>query len=270
MPEFTPDQESIARADNITSRLMHDLRMLSEELPSATACREVFSVERYTEEVEGAPLNDVLATFGQMAAEFAMARLADEKVLCLELAGGKLIPVSITAFPGEPFRPFNDYGDWIELWEAYGPFHTWLLHRFWRELRRSHQHPYRITHVGKAEENVKASVQSFLAYRFAGLKSWSEWFHGARSGWDATPPSVRSGGRLQIQVSCRIPGLRLHVSPAYFITWVFFGYPTTPVKGWVLPGRYIFAGDGPMLSNLTVDNATFCIPPTYYPTLTRI
>ena len=277
MPEFTPDQESIARADRLTSRLMHDLRMLSERRPSAEARRELFSIERYTEEAEEVPLTDVLATFGQMATEFALARRWDEEVLCLESAEGELIPVSMTAFPGGPFHPFYDYGDWMELWERYGPFPPSLLHRFWQELRRRHQHPYRITHVSEAEEGVQDSARRFLAYRFAGLKNWSAWIQGAgssgssgaESGGGATPPSVGTGGGLQIQVSCRTPGLRLHVSPAYFVTWVFFGSPTTPVTGWVLPGRYIFAGDGPMLPNLTVDNATFCIPPTYNPALTR-
>jgi hypothetical protein len=70
-------------------------------------------------------------------------------------------------------------------------------------------------------------------------------------------------------VACGTPGLRIHISPAYFISWIYFGSPTTPVSSYVLPGRYVFAGDGPMLPQLTVDNGIFSIPPNYTLTLAR-
>ena len=115
---------------------------------------------------------------------------------------------------------------------------------------------------------VERSLKSFLSYRFAGMKQWGEWIQG-RNRSATPPPAVGPGGALQVQVSCLTPGLRIHISPAYFINWVFFGSPTTPVTSYVLPGRYVFAGDGPMQPKRTKDHGIFCIPPTYHPALTR-
>src|SRR5262249_5141841 len=112
-------------------------------------------------------------------------------------------------------------------------------------------------------------LKGFLSYRFAGMREWAElrarpgkWLR-RRKGRAAHP-----GGGLQMRVSCLTPGLRIHVSPAYFVAWVFFGSPTTPVTSYVPPGRYIFAGDGPLLPTFTQDTGVFCIPPTYHATLT--
>jgi hypothetical protein len=116
------------------------------------------------------------------------------------------------------------------------------------------------------------------------MKGWAEWIRGTGiPGFGGSkgpprgkgssslprPPAVGPGGGLQVQVSCLTPGLRIHISPAYFISWVYFGSPTTPVASYVFPGRYIFAGDGPMLPRRKKDPTIFCIPADYYPTLTR-
>jgi len=41
------------------------------------------------------------------------------------------------------------------------------------------------------------------------------------------------------------------------------------VASYVLPGRYIFAGDGPMLPRRKKDPTIFCIPADYHPAITR-
>ena len=148
--------------------------------------------------------------------------------------------------------------------------------------------------VREAEEGVERGLSGFLSYRFSGMKKYAEdrttptglrWIQrirnqlfggstrsprgrGAGSG-GPPPPAVGASGGLQVQVSCLTPGLRIHISPAYFINWVFFGSPTTPVTSYVLPGRYVFSGDGPMLPKRKMDNGVFCIPPTYNPSLAR-
>lgn len=288
MPEFELDQESVSRAERLSSWLMHDLRMVSEEGPPSDMRRELFSERRYAEQAEGVPINDVVTNVGQMATEFAMARRWDGKILCLKLKDDELAPISMVELFGGPLWLSYASENWIEFWERYGPF-PFPPHHFWQEiLRRSEraEEGVVVTDFREASEGVERSLSGFLSYRFAGIKRWREWIQGMggllfggskgppRSKGPGgisppPPPAVGAGGGLQVQVSCLTPGLRIHISPAYFINWVFFGSPTTPVTSYVLPGRYVFAGDGPMLPKRTKDDGVFCIPPTYYPSLRR-
>jgi len=286
MSEFELDKESIFRAEKLSSRLMEDLGMVSEEGPRADRGRELFSEERYAQQAEGVPINDVVANVGQMATEFAMARRWGGEILCLELDDGELAPISMAEFFGVPFWPSYSPENFIELWDRYdGPF---TFRRFMKDAyRRSKQQEERVmlTNVGEAKGGVRRSLNGFLSYRFAGMKLWGEWIQGIEThlfgeskglfrgkgsgGSTPPPPAVGPGGGLQVQVSCLTPGLRIHVSPAYFINWVFFGCPTTPVASYVLPGRYVFSGDGPMMPKRKKDRGVFSIPPTYHPFLTR-
>lgn len=288
MAEFEPDEESVSRAESLSSRLMHDLRMASEEGPPSNIRRELFSDARYAEQAEGVPINDVVDNVGQMAIEFAAARRRDGEIPCLKFDNGELAPISISELVGGP--SWLAYGSemWFDFWERYFPF-LFPPHRLWREfLRTALQQEDRVTvvDVREAEAGVERSLNAFLSYRFAGMKKWSEWIRGiggqffggskgpssgrgAGSSTPPPPPAVGPAGGLQVQVSCLRRGLRIHISPAYFVIWVYFGSPTTPVTSFVLPGRYIFAGDGPMLQRRTKDPGVFSIPPTYHPTLTR-
>lgn len=284
MPEFEPDEQSVSRARKLSSRLMHDFRTLSEQGPSHKAREELFSEHRYAEEAEGVPINDVLANVGEMAREFAVAHRWGGDILCLKLDDGELTPISMSDLLGGPWWPSAGV-DWIDLWERYADF-PFPMHRLWQDVVQRQglqEEPFALASVQEAEGRVERSLSSFLSYRFSGMKNWVEWIRGAgrsffgrskgRTGGGGPgaplPPGIGPGGGLQVQVSCLTPGLRLHVSPAYFITWVFFGSPTTPVTSYLLPGRYVFAGDGPMLPRRRRDPAVFSIPPTYYPALTR-
>jgi hypothetical protein len=278
MPEFELDDESVSRAERFSSRLMDDLRTVSRKGPPTEMQKDLFSEERYSEQAEGVPISDVVENVGQMAREFAVARRWDGEIPCLKLDDGGVIPISLTEFLGGPAST-----NWFEFWERFGPF---PMHLLWRDSLRfswSQEEQITMTDVNEVEEGVQRGLKGFLSYRFAGLKKWAEWIHGAPSRGGGNPPPPRSlgsgvfppppavspGGGLQVQVSCLTPGLRIHVSPAYFISWVYFGSPTTPVAGYVLPGRYIFAGDGPMLPKRKRDPAVFCIPADYHPSLTR-
>ena len=283
--DFEPDQESVARAEALSSRLMNDLRAVAEEGPLAEG-REVFSERRYSEQAEGVPITDVIANVGLMATEFALARRWSNEIPCLKLDDGELAPISIAEYFGGPSTPFSGGSvHWLEYWERYAPF-PFPFHRLWKGIVLSSsegEERLTVASVAEAEERVGRGLRGFLSYRFAGIKAWAEWIHGSQlfggskgpsggfgGGIGAPPPlSVGPGGGLQIQVSCLTPGLRIHVSPAYFISWVYFGSPTTPVSSYVLPGRYVFAGDGPMLPRRTKDHAVFAIPPTYHAALKR-
>lgn len=281
MADFKPDQESVSRAKSLSSQLMTDLRNMVESGSRSEMRRELFSAQRYEQEAAHVPISDVVTNIGQMATEFAMARRWDGEILCMKFSDGELAPISMATYPG-------GYGPegMIEFWERYGPF---PMHRYWREFlwhERSEEDHVILTNVEEAEEGIQRSLSNFLSYRFSGMKKWAEWIQGkgisnsvkstdtsdvsgSGSAQPPRPPAVGAGGGLQVQVSCSTPGLRIHVSPAYFINWIFFGSPTTPVTGYVSPGRYIFAGDGPMLPRRTKDNGVFCIPPTYYPSLSK-
>jgi hypothetical protein len=285
MADFEPDQESVARAATLSSRLMQDLRSVAEDGPLSRMRHKLFSEQRYSEQAEGVPINDVVTHVGKMATEFAMARRWDNEILCLKLDDGEFAPISIGDYFGGSSSLSYGSDNWLELWEREFPF-PFPLHRLWREVLRNspEQEGLIVTSVAEAEERVARSLQRFLSYRFGGMKKWTEWIQGSQlfggpkgpsggggigGGGTAPPLAVGPGGGLQIQVSCLTPGLRIHVAPAYFISWVFFGSPTTPVSSYVLPGRYVFAGDGPMLPRRKRDHAVFSIPPTYHAALTR-
>lgn len=282
MAEWDLDPESVRRAETLSSRLMDDFRRVSEQGPEPEMRRELFSEERYSQQAEGTPINDVVTNVSQMAMEFATARRIDGEVPCLKLDDGELAPISLAEFFGG-----GAFSSWLEQFERYFGFPG--PHRLWREVfwrSGSQEDGVVVTDVHTAEDGVQRSLNGFLSYRFAGMKRWAEWIQGAGirgfGGSNAPPrgkgsitsslpppPAVGAGGGIQVQVSCLTPGLRIHVSPAYFVSWVYFGSPTTPVANYVLPGRYIFSGDGPMLPKRKKDPTVFCIPADYYPTLTR-
>jgi hypothetical protein len=287
MADFELDGESVARAERLSSRLMSDLRQASEGGPQSEIRRELFSERRYSEKEEGAPISDVVTNVSQIAMEFATARRWDGEVPCLRLDNGELAPVSLSEFFPAPSSSFDGSENWFEWWDRYfgGPFPP---HRLWRELVKGsgrQEEGFVVTDVREAEGALQRNLNGFLAYRFAGIKRWSDWIRGVGTFRPDSPPrdksrnkgsrgpipspSVSSGGGLRVQVSCGTRGLRIHVSPAYFISWVYFGSPSSPVVSYVLPGRYVFAGDGPMLPRRRKDPTIFCIPADYRPELKR-
>lgn len=284
MPEFEPDEESLLRAEKLSSKLINDVFEVSGKNASSDMRREYFSMHRYDEQAAGVPINDVLSNIRKMASEFALARRWDDEILCLKLDDGSLAPISLTEFFGHSFFGTYESENWIDLWERHFPF-PFPPHRFWREIlhqSKKREDRFRVVNLDDAAKGIYRNLEGFLSFRFAGFKKWGEWIHGSilnktsrptksdsGSSTPPPPPAVGTGGGLQVQVSCLTPGLRIHVSPSYFINWVYFGSPTTPVTSYILPGRYIFAGDGPMLQKLTRDDGVFCIPPTYHPNLTR-
>jgi hypothetical protein len=66
---------------------------------------------------------------------------------------------------------------------------------------------------------------------------------------------------LRFKVHTYKSGLRVHYMPAYwFNPNQVFGSPTTPVEGWITPGRYRFGAVGRTYS-LRFDDGEFDIPP---------
>jgi hypothetical protein len=293
MAEFEPDSESVSRADKLSSRLVRDLHVFSGEGTTSSERRRDFSSgHRYAEEAEGMRIDDVLENVDQIAREFSAWRRWDETVLCLDLGDGELAPISTFNFFTESAWGPRTSVDIFELLDRYGPVPFDRLRKE-VDLRaaRLFDDKVRRARIEEAEAGVRRGLRGFLSYRIAGLKMGAEarprtaprrsrlmqelrnrFFGYSRwAGSSGAPPrsGIDASGGLEVQVSCNTPGLRIHISPAYFISWVYFGSPTSPVTSYVLPGRYIFSGDGPMLPSLKFDPGVFSIPPDFRPSLVR-
>lgn len=287
MSEVEIDNDSSSRAERLSSELIRDLRRVSMEGAPIELRREVFSERRYAEQAEGVPINDVVANVDQMAVELAFAHHHwGDAIPFLKLNNGELALISLSElFGAQNMQPF-DSDVWLEFWDRYLGFPP--FERLWRNIYRHTDYEEKqiiMTSFGEAHEGLQRSLNGFLSFRFAGIKKWNEWIHGMSASFNnqggghptssnpngngvSPPPAVGAGGYLQVQVSCLTKGLRIHISPSYFISWVYFGSPTSPVTSYVLPGRYVFAGDGPNLKRKR-DNGVFNIPPDYRPSLVR-
>jgi hypothetical protein len=104
-----------------------------------------------------------------------------------------------------------------------------------------------------ALRSLREGLVQFLTVRFSARKS-----------------NISAGPGLRFRVITRTHGLRVHWSPAYFFNPNnVFGSPTSPVDGWIQPGKYKFGAVGPNFP-LRFDSATFNIPPLTQATLVRV
>jgi hypothetical protein len=115
---------------------------------------------------------------------------------------------------------------------------------------------------GEVSEMVLPPLRKFLAVRF-------QWVAG-NPGFQSAPQSVGASTQLQsespylpLTVETLTSGLRIHYSNSFAINFNHvFGAPTTPLKGWILPGIYKFAGMD-MAGNLLYDRGAFTTPPEH-------
>ncbi len=259
-----PDEASFRRASALADQLMDEVKLLSREMPPARVFNEVLSATRYAEHAETAPISDVVETVAQMAHEFASARRLELPILCLETENA-LIPVSTAAVSGGP-------GSMVNLLRRGDPS---VVRDLLNEAIHSYAEQNRqltTVNVDEAEESAHFNLRIFLNFRFWGSKNWRDQsqddFYGSRPPVTQIPPEPGDG--LHVRVFSRTRGLRIQVAPAFYVDqWLFFGHPSTPVSGPILPGRHVFAGDGPMLPRRTVDPVIFATPPTFDIKLTR-
>jgi hypothetical protein len=280
--EFEPDAEARQRAENLTGRLMQDLRLVAERGPDAR--RQVFREAHYREEAGNTPIGDVVDDVAEMATQFAVSRRIDGEILCARFGDGEVAPLSMRdTRRGAPW-PF-EATQWWEFWEEF-PFP--FPRRFWRDaIKRAAldtDEELISTSVEEAEAMTERNLASFLSFRFAGFRRWLDWlpWSGDEGGGGPpgpppagsgpsgpVPPTPGAGGGLQVEVTCQTRGLTLHIAPSYFQTWVYFGSPTYPLTNFVLPGRYRFAADGPNHRRLLHDRTVYPIPPNFKLVITR-
>lgn len=107
--------------------------------------------------------------------------------------------------------------------------------------------------INDALRGVRRHLARFLVDRLA-----SKFFavRGITGGMSNTP------NLLSVQVSSHSVGARVSYAPAYFINYLPLAAPTSPVQGFILPGRYIFRLTTPGPRYL-IDQQVFDIPPTF-------
>lgn len=131
---------------------------------------------------------------------------------------------------------------------------------------------------------VRKPLTDFLTQRIAGFKFWVKSDVRKRpivtrkllNRQKAAPTNSPDGsGLFAVKVDNQRQGLRILVTPAYFIDWIYFGAPSTPTTNNLLPGRYIFGTDsfssayGPPHSGIISDKTIFRIPSDFNPQLMR-
>jgi hypothetical protein len=257
MPDFELDAESISRAEDISAELLNEVELAARGSRSDAH----FSDKRYERRSDGVPVSDVVSNVSLMADEFAIARVMDANLPCLMFGDRDVSPISITTLVPPPSGRTFGSKERAEFWQE--PDNRRLWHELHNQLIGGGVEGRIISwKFERAASFIKFGLTQFLSFRFAGIKTWHSLLRAQGM------PVVGPDGGLQMRVSCRTPGLRMHISPAYFINWTFFGAPTTPVSSYVLPGRYVFAADGPRFARWIRDPGIFAVPPTYEAFLT--
>ena len=143
-------------------------------------------------------------------------------------------------FEGGPFPPFP-FKFWFR--EMRGEFKEWIT---------GPKVSFTSMHPAEALGTFRGSVIDFLTDRFAGR---------AQAGVSPSPG-------IRFKVISQNHGERVHYSPAYFLKLsTVFGAPTTPVVGWIQPGRYLFSVVG-MNGQMRIDPGHYSIPPSVSAQLT--
>jgi hypothetical protein len=258
---FQPDRDSLAQAESLSERFMSNIR---ERRPTGMEIRVDF------------PVRDVVANLDRLAIFLEVSRDLSPGIPCVQIAGEGWIPV-------EPWSTGSPYGPHSSWPYPPGPDYFLFMRDSWRRwLERMDRTPseegaWRFSLVPEevALASAKGSLKTFLAYRISGFFR----FLSPRGPNPSSPtsqfpqgvgPAGSGRGYLSVTVHTANPGLQISSAPAYFITWTYFGAPSTPVTGPLLPGRYFFGGSGSLVPQFTVDPTAFSIPPTLSAVLTAI
>ena len=104
-----------------------------------------------------------------------------------------------------------------------------------------------------AVEEFGSELVPFLTQRVAAQTYFP--MRGVTGGMDETPLL------LPVTVSAYTIGARVSYSPSYFVNYQALASPTSPVKGMILPGRYIFMISTP--NSKIFDQGLFNVPPDF-------
>jgi hypothetical protein len=292
--DFHPDDECEELARKLASSTVEDLRKSRESSHSGEDSR--ISLDLHARQLGiDAPLRDVSFVMEEFAWQWELAREFGGRMPCVRIGEegeGETVPLSV------PFEwPFpRHFRSWRWMRRAF-PFPPDYFYEAYESFLRSRGEieGIAIESADKALQQLQKGLGSFLAFRIAGFRAWTSWMMGGiktgqgnshdkggkkppgggggrgRSGSGNSPPlppSSAPGGGLGVEVSCMTHGLNIEFSHCYFIHFLNFGAPSSPVKNTLLAGRYVFQGKGPMYPSGTSRSPIFCIPPDYKPVIT--
>jgi hypothetical protein len=214
-------------AKALTERLIEIVGLRNDVIAGHVDFSDV-QTDIHTADVEGNVLN--------FAHQISFIRNLGRPFPCVPSGEGEPMPVSI--FPDDPDwrnRPFSaEYSSSNYL------------------LAIASKISY--VSLSKATDFFQKRLEDFFTARFGGPRSDIAAGYG--------------GSGLQFTVATITQGLRAHYSPAYFYDPTnVLNSPTSPVTGWIQPGRYIF-GAGPSGSPPQFDfTAEYDVPPQKYASL---
>ena len=123
---------------------------------------------------------------------------------------------------------------------------------FFKELSR--QSEIDVIPFRNATDLTYRNLSIFLGYRTAGLEYLARKQNfAARFG--------NNSNYYQIKLTTQHLRLQVEATPAFFLSWSYFGHPTSPLVGPLQPGWYLFGGTGPSLPSFTHDPTIIKIPP---------
>lgn len=133
--------------------------------------------------------------------------------------GDTIVPVDLFALPMlVDIHEYRYYWDFFPYWIESGG-----IYRGTQPLELIPLSP------NKALTSLESALHEFLAVRFSARES-----------------NISQKPGLQFEVKTTTSGLRVHYSPAYLVNFnTVFSSPSSPVKQWIQPGRYIFGAVGP-------------------------
>ncbi len=245
-----------------------------------------FSFERHARELGiEAPLRDVSYVTQEFAWQWELARAFGVGMPCVRLGEGKQVEIVPLSLPFD--WPFPRPAMTVRSLRRFFSFPPDSLYEAYREFLRSQTKTEEIT-VESAEavlKNIQNGLGNFIAYRIGGYRAWLNWMlggdqerreKGGKSGGGQSgsgrsghgnnlppPPSSSPGGGVGVEFRCNTTGLTIEFSHAYFVHFLNFGAPSSPVKNTLLGGRYVFQGKGPMNPSGTRRSQIFVIPPDY-------
>jgi hypothetical protein len=195
----------------------------------------------------------------------------------LSLEDGYRLPLDIRQYFGDNSVGLaNSYYD-RRIFSS--PFPEEQTYYWLRELSNGATKEISLTSTGSLRENLTENLKSFLSYRHAALFNKSvinkiKQFLGntppsnnnidGNNGENSPPPNGSAIKYLTVNVhTAGHDGLTVSAAPAFFASWRKFGSPSSPVKGSLLPGTYVFGATGLSLPKFKKDSIPVDIPPNF-------
>lgn len=193
------------------------------------------------------------------------------------LAAGKTyVPINIMQYLNDPDKlqsifddnDFDLYFRWVSPAQRFGAVID--------KIKSNTNRHFAAVWMDDLREIMRVNLSGFIAIRHATLSQGytrdkvAGFFRNGPPGGSPPGSTASSVKYLTVQLNTVNHGLQIQASPAYFVNWSYFGSPTSPITGSLIPGKYIFAGSGVGLPTFTVDPTIVDIPPNFNITLNGI